>query len=171
MSTDLLNLMVDLATCRAKACELSDWAVESLVLGEDSKSLRLLASLQPGEENEAVSLFRKSLEEIDLKIPASRDLFAQYFERRRIIENPKSDTVTIAGIPFEGWIDYKNHCERCAFPRFYHGEYDAYFCPFCRLWMEGVCGDPNCDYCMSRPTAPPGVIDVNRTGFTGGTNV
>ncbi len=32
-------------------------------------------------------------------------------------------------------------------------EHDAYYCPRSGAWLEDQCGDPDCCYCVERPSA------------------
>lgn len=32
--------------------------------------------------------------------------------------------------------------------------YDAYYCPTCRVWLEDICKDTKCTYCVNRPDLP-----------------
>jgi hypothetical protein len=45
-------------------------------------------------------------------------------------------------------------CEQCNKERQYSTKYDAYYCQACDSWLEGKCGDPNCDFCPTRPEHP-----------------
>jgi hypothetical protein len=45
-------------------------------------------------------------------------------------------------------------CPRCGLPAKRSGERDAYFCPVCNQWLEGKCGDPDCEFCAGRPARP-----------------
>lgn len=36
----------------------------------------------------------------------------------------------------------------------YNEKYDAYYNPITDEWLESLCGDPTCDYCLSRPERP-----------------
>lgn len=36
----------------------------------------------------------------------------------------------------------------------YSEQYDAYYDEGTNEWLEEVCGDPNCEYCMNRPERP-----------------
>lgn len=42
----------------------------------------------------------------------------------------------------------------CAHPRSYSARWDAYYCSECDKWFEGVCGDPDCEFCRGRPERP-----------------
>ena len=37
---------------------------------------------------------------------------------------------------------------------YYHRTYDAFFCASCNEWHDGICKDPSCDYCPTRPAKP-----------------
>ena len=37
----------------------------------------------------------------------------------------------------------------------YNETHDAQFCPTCLVWLEGTCSDRDCEFCRSRPQAPP----------------
>jgi hypothetical protein len=38
--------------------------------------------------------------------------------------------------------------------KIYSEEYDAYYDEDTNEWLEEVCGDTNCEYCMNRPEKP-----------------
>lgn len=42
----------------------------------------------------------------------------------------------------------------CSHPRAYSARWDAYYCKDCDRWIEGKCGDPDCDFCRTRPEKP-----------------
>lgn len=42
----------------------------------------------------------------------------------------------------------------CKHPRSFSQRWDAYYCETCDAWTEGVCGDPDCDFCRGRPERP-----------------
>lgn len=39
-------------------------------------------------------------------------------------------------------------------PKAYNQAYDAYYNPITDEWLECSCGDPTCDYCLTRPERP-----------------
>lgn len=39
--------------------------------------------------------------------------------------------------------------------------YDAYFCPQCNIWLEAICDDKHCMYCLNRPNKPIKEEDVD----------
>lgn len=43
-------------------------------------------------------------------------------------------------------------CPNCKKLRCYSGKYDAYYCSYCKIWLEKNCGDETCVYCDKRPT-------------------
>jgi len=45
-------------------------------------------------------------------------------------------------------------CETCGSEGRYNSDRDAYYCPRCNIWLEGVCDDPECIYCRDRPEVP-----------------
>ncbi len=45
-------------------------------------------------------------------------------------------------------------CPFCGRQKAYSMRYDAYYCPPCDLWLEEVCGDPECEFCAGRPERP-----------------
>lgn len=53
-------------------------------------------------------------------------------------------------------------CPRCGQPSSYSGYinddnymgYDAVFCSFCDVWLEGGCTDAHCEFCGRRPPRP-----------------
>lgn len=45
-------------------------------------------------------------------------------------------------------------CPICNRPKERSEKYDAYFCKYCNIWLEGVCGNRNCEFCASRPRNP-----------------
>ena len=53
-----------------------------------------------------------------------------------------------------GFVDGVQRCPNCNSHRFYHDTFDAYYCAFCNLWLEGAFRDSECDYCKSRPVQP-----------------
>jgi len=50
----------------------------------------------------------------------------------------------------------------CPHPRSYSSKYDAYFCEKCDAWIEGRCGDPDCEFCAGRPEKPS--LEEKKTG-------
>lgn len=52
-----------------------------------------------------------------------------------------------------GFLDSRT-CDRCGTPRIYDETYDAFLCPRCDLWLEGVCRDAACTHCVGRPESP-----------------
>lgn len=32
--------------------------------------------------------------------------------------------------------------------------HDAAYCSDCDIWVDGVCGDPECEFCRDRPEKP-----------------
>jgi len=36
----------------------------------------------------------------------------------------------------------------------YSEEYDAYYCAECKVWLEDICTDRECTFCMKRPLHP-----------------
>ena len=38
----------------------------------------------------------------------------------------------------------------------YYRLWDAYWCLRCRVWAEGLCQNPKCEFCKDRPNTPPG---------------
>jgi len=39
-------------------------------------------------------------------------------------------------------------------------EFDAYFCPTSRVWLEDDCGNPACVFCFRRPAFAPADLDA-----------
>ncbi|TRZ39822.1 hypothetical protein CEQ21_02430 [Niallia circulans] len=64
------------------------------------------------------------------------------------------DLVIIDGFEVDGFIDTEQRCLNCKFHLVYYEEFDAYFCPYCNVWKEGKCSDPECCYCPKRPDTP-----------------
>jgi hypothetical protein len=48
----------------------------------------------------------------------------------------------------------KHSCPKCKGIKNYSKEYDAYYCEKCNAWLEDVCDDPKCEYCVNRPKNP-----------------
>ncbi len=48
----------------------------------------------------------------------------------------------------------ESKCPDCGKNQYYHDIYDAYFCLSENKWIEGVCNDTDCEYCISRPVKP-----------------
>ena len=48
----------------------------------------------------------------------------------------------------------REHLHKCGHKVEYNEKYDAYYCPSCNVWLEGVCGMDDCVYCKDRPTKP-----------------
>lgn len=45
------------------------------------------------------------------------------------------------------------HCD-CGQEKSYNEQWDAYFCAKCEIWLEPMCKDKDCDYCVHRPEKP-----------------
>lgn len=50
--------------------------------------------------------------------------------------------------------ELSNHCNVCLDPLAYNDEHDSIYCPTCDEWREASCSDPDCEYCLARPTKP-----------------
>ena len=42
-------------------------------------------------------------------------------------------------------------CPKCGHRGVMNFEYDAKYCPVHLIWLEGICGHPDCEYCGNRP--------------------
>ena len=81
---------------------------------------------------------------------------AQYaldFHMLSVTENDEKGVVVIDGREIDGFID-ERVCQKCERARIYYDEYDAFFCAFCKMWLESRCSDATCEYCRSRPEKP-----------------
>ena len=45
-------------------------------------------------------------------------------------------------------------CPQCGREADHCSEYDSYYCEVCDIWLDPVCGDPNCIFCAHRPEKP-----------------
>ena len=45
-------------------------------------------------------------------------------------------------------------CSACRNPGIRSERYDAYYCASCNIWLEGGCGDLECEFCSNRPINP-----------------
>jgi hypothetical protein len=160
---DTLDLLSRVERRKASATDLIEWATEALVRGQDSPSLRLLAGLGRVEHDEAESLFRASIAELGIEVPDLRELHLRTMRRRGIKESGDERTVSVGGVVFEGRIE-ESECNRCGLFVIYYVKYDAYFCPFCREWLDRQCSDPECEYCRPRPSVPPSVGGSSESG-------
>ena len=48
----------------------------------------------------------------------------------------------------------KKVCKKCKGDLELDFEYDAHYCPKCKIWFEEKCPDPECDFCYNRPEFP-----------------
>jgi predicted RNA-binding Zn-ribbon protein involved in translation (DUF1610 family) len=46
------------------------------------------------------------------------------------------------------------HCPACSTRKQYNEQYDSYYCPNCKVWLDKKCRDPNCEFCAHRPDNP-----------------
>jgi len=44
--------------------------------------------------------------------------------------------------------------KQCCSSKKYSKEYDAYYCEFCNVWLETMCSDSECKFCIDRPKYP-----------------
>jgi hypothetical protein len=51
------------------------------------------------------------------------------------------------------------YCPKCQSEKQYSGQYDAYYCELCNVWLEERCEDDSCEYCQTRPAKPSMVVD------------
>lgn len=79
---------------------------------------------------------------------------------KHITEDSKQGIVTINERKISGWISDDARCSTCGASRIYYDDFDAFFCPECNAWLEGVCGDRDCLYCKSRPDTPLPIENV-----------
>lgn len=47
----------------------------------------------------------------------------------------------------------QKQCE-CGTQQKYDENYDAVYCPACKVWLEKVCQDKDCEFCVGRPERP-----------------
>ncbi|MBE1553619.1 hypothetical protein [Sporosarcina limicola] len=52
------------------------------------------------------------------------------------------------------WSELTSNCKVCLGSLAYNDEHDSIYCPTCDEWRESSCNDPNCEYCLARPTKP-----------------
>ena len=45
-------------------------------------------------------------------------------------------------------------CSSCGRPAVRVARHDAVACLECDVWLEGLCGEPGCAYCLDRPATP-----------------
>lgn len=48
----------------------------------------------------------------------------------------------------------ERRCPGCGGRLMHSYRHDAFFCPACDVWTEGVCKVPGCEYCGGRPERP-----------------
>jgi len=36
----------------------------------------------------------------------------------------------------------------------YSGTYDAHYCETCDIWVQDICEDSDCEFCVGRPDKP-----------------
>jgi hypothetical protein len=70
-----------------------------------------------------------------------------------VVSHEEAAWITIGSDTFEGWIDDVT-CEKCNSRRIYYDTYDAFFCPPCNRWLEDICRDATCRFCITRPSRP-----------------
>lgn len=70
-----------------------------------------------------------------------------------IFESEEDGRIAINGVTIYGCKD-DEICKSCGKKRYYSLEYDTYYCPFCDIWLEEACDDPECRFCASRPNKP-----------------
>lgn len=46
--------------------------------------------------------------------------------------------------------------------RKYMKMFDAYYCDLCDEWLETICVDPECVYCIHRPNKPSQIAEAQR---------
>lgn len=52
------------------------------------------------------------------------------------------------------WMKYAE-CPECGEESLFNfDKYDAVCCMSCDIWIDKVCGEPDCPYCSGRPAAP-----------------
>jgi len=52
------------------------------------------------------------------------------------------------------------YCKSCSTQAIFYERYDAHFCVKCLTWVERCCGEPDCDFCSSRPQIPVTVQEI-----------
>jgi hypothetical protein len=52
-------------------------------------------------------------------------------------------------------------CPQCGREADHCSEYDSYYCEVCDIWLDPVCGDPNCMFCAHRPEKPSQIENDN----------
>lgn len=45
-------------------------------------------------------------------------------------------------------------CNKCRGKSAYSEDYDSFYCPKCRVWLERGCKSVICTYCAKRPQSP-----------------
>lgn len=65
----------------------------------------------------------------------------------------EGERVLYAGRSIRGVIT-EDHCSNCGAPAVFSEEYVACCCLVCNEWLEGNCGNPDCDICLRRPATP-----------------
>lgn len=54
-----------------------------------------------------------------------------------------------------GKIEWSWYHDKCGTRKKYSERYDAYYCSTCDEYLEVACSDPQCGYCVDRPSKPP----------------
>jgi len=70
-----------------------------------------------------------------------------------VTKNDEKGVVIIGDIEIKGFVDDES-CQKCLKPRIYYDDYDAFFCPYCNVWLESACSDSTCEFCRKRPEKP-----------------
>jgi len=47
-----------------------------------------------------------------------------------------------------------NPCPGCHKKTLYNPDFDSFYCTYCNIWVETVCGQTYCDFCSNRPEKP-----------------
>lgn len=42
-------------------------------------------------------------------------------------------------------------CDNCGVVGMHNEQYDSYYCPECKEWLESRCSDEDCEICAGKP--------------------
>ena len=45
-------------------------------------------------------------------------------------------------------------CDACGKTGKYNEQFDSYYCEACNIWIDNMCRDTHCAFCINRPETP-----------------